>query len=106
MDYIYLNPWRNRTSEHLEALRLKFVFTWSPKEKRARIFRLIWTRGLGPGIAGSSNYSASFSFAFQVKRIFLWCGESAGKRATNKHWRLYLPLVVFHYRRAFGGYQT
>lgn len=106
MNYIYLNPFRDRSdSQHLKAFRLKPVLTWSPKERKIRVFRLIWTKGAGPG-AGGNNYSASFSFAIQFKRLFLWCGEDQMLPATRKHWRFYLPFMVVHYHRAYGGWQS
>lgn len=87
--------------------RIKRVLTWSRSEKRLRLFRVLWVRGLGPGYGAPENYSAKLSVAIEWKPVDLWVGAFwKGERDERTFWLCLLPCVPirFHYKRAYGGW--
>ena len=108
------------TDEQAEAVRLtemkakypriKRVLTWSPTEKRLRLFRVLWVRGLGPGYGAPENYSAKLSVAIELKRWSMCVGLSCWRerRDDQTWWLMPLPCVAIrlHYERSYGGWHV
>lgn len=70
----------------------KPVMTWSPLERKARLFRVMWERGaVGDGKGYSSKLAASF-----VPKLAEWRRYADG-------WRLTLAGLSLHYWRSYGG---
>jgi hypothetical protein len=73
-------------------MRLKRVFTWSTRERKLRLFRLMWEGGT-PGQPG--GYGAMLSVAL-MPFVFQW------SCALPYEWRLTLCGVRLHYKRGGG----
>lgn len=87
---------------------IKPVGTWSPREQKLRLIRLLWRRGEGPG-PSREGYSARLSFGLQAPWRYGWvevCGEDSTMPPTKKHWRVKILGVTVHYRRSYGGWAT
>ena len=100
---------RSLERKRKEYPRLKRVLTWSRSEKRLRLFRVLWMKGLGPGYGAPENYSAKLSVAVEWKPVDLWVGAFwKGDRDERTVWICLLPCVPIriHYQRAYGGWQV
>ena len=73
-------------------MTLKKVMTWSPVERKIRLFRLMWERGT---VGDGKGYSAKLAFSL-VPRLAGWKRELDGWRAT-------IAGLSIHYRRSYGG---
>jgi hypothetical protein len=79
----------------LTKTRLKPVFTFSRGERKARLFRILWTGGDGP-VGRGSGYSCKLSISLVPKLCGLqW--ERDEKRVT-------LLGLQTHWRRSWSGY--
>lgn len=69
----------------------KKVMRWDPREKKLRIARVFWVRG----IVGKGGYSACLSFSLMPVLLSVRRGSMG------------IRVVVFgfsaHYRRSYGG---
>lgn len=72
-------------------MKIKPVFRYDPRQRKLRLFRLLWLRGR-PGFGG---YSAKLSVSF-VTRAFGWTREYFG-------WRITLMGLQLHHLRSYGG---
>lgn len=73
-------------------MKLKWVGTWSRRERKLRLFRLLWTRGrVGTG----GGYSNALSVGL-VLRLFRVGSEYNG-------WSITLLGVRVHRQRSYGG---
>lgn len=73
-------------------MRLKPMFTYSPRERKVRVARLIWERG---NVGDGKGYSAFLSLAL-MPRLF---------RIERSPLRLRVVMlgVSLHYARTYGG---
>lgn len=88
---------------------LRWVGRWSPKEKRLRLFRWLFVRGIGPGYGDDGNYSGSLSVAIEWKLADLWVG--AFWKPAFDGWQFWLCIVPclpirLHLKRSWGGWLT
>lgn len=100
---------RSLERKRKEYPRFKRVLTWSREEKRLRLFRVLWMKGLGPGYGAPENYSAMLSVALEWKLEDLWVGAFwNGDRDECTLWLCILPClpIRLHYKRAYGGWQV
>lgn len=101
--------------------RFKWVGRWSEREKKIRLFRWMWMRGHGPGVAGKGNYSATISVGIEWKLEDLWIGVFWKRPNNSKEvfwlkgnpdelivWVCLLPClpIRFHYIRSYGGHRV
>lgn len=89
--------------------RLHWLGTWSRVEKRLRLWKYSFVRGLGPGYGAPENYSGALSVGLEWKLPDLWIG--AFWKGDRDEWFLWICLlpclpIRFHYRRAYGGWIT
>ena len=87
--------------------RLRWIGTWSPREQKVRLFRLIWCKGK-PGTTGS-GYSASLTLGLQNPLKAGWlrlCGEDKHLKARRNRWRLSVCGIVLHHQKSYGGWIT
>lgn len=78
------------------GVRFKWVLTWSPPERKARLFRIMWMRGrVGDGNGG---YSAKLSLA-----ICLRPSNILNFSRGPFEWRLSLLGLHVHLQKAYGG---
>lgn len=73
-------------------MRVKNVMRYDPRQRKLRLFRLLWQVGT---VGDGDGYSAKLSFAL-VPKLFGWSDEFFG-------WRLTLLCVQVHHLRAYGG---
>lgn len=74
-------------------MKLKPVFTWSSRERKLRLFRVLWERGK-VGQAGG-GYSAKCAVALVPKLWGLYC--------QIDEWRVTLLGLQMHYLRSYSG---
>lgn len=74
-------------------MRLKLVLTWSPEEKKVRICRLLWSRGV---VGDGKGYSCGLSLNL-VPHLFMV------RREWNS-WRITFLGVGLHFQKAYGGH--
>lgn len=87
-------PVKDSSTIKLKGGKMKFkkIMTISKRERKVRLFRLIWERG----IMGQGGYSAFLSFGLMPK-IWQWNRNSPSEA-------LFVIFgIVFHYRRSYGG---
>lgn len=73
-------------------MRLKPVFTWSSTERKVRLFRIIWKRGI---VGDGKGYSAFLSLSL-VPHLFWW----------HSLWDGFDVVVLglrIHHKRSYGG---
>lgn len=73
-------------------MRLVLVRRYDRAERKFRLFRLLWERGI---IGHQGGWSSMFSVALQPS----WVGWSRGLF----EWHLWFCGIVLHYHRSFGG---
>lgn len=71
---------------------VKPVMTWSAAERKARLFRVMWERGM---VGDGKGYSAKLA-ASLVLKFAEWRRYADG-------WRLTLAGLSLHYRKSYGG---
>lgn len=74
-------------------MKFKKVFKLSRHEKKIRLFRVIWCRGL----VGSGGYSAKVTVGI-VPRFFMF------NRTGGDDVRLVVCGVDIHFRKSYGGF--
>ena len=87
--------------------RIKRVMRRSASEKRFRLFRILFMRGLGPGYGAPDNYSAKVSVAIEWQPSNLWVGAfRKGGRDERTLLICLIPCVPIrvHYKRSYGGW--
>lgn len=85
----------------------RWIGTWSRREKRLRLLKFSWLRGLGPGWGAPGHYNAALSIGVEWKLADLWLGIFwKGARDDREVWVCLLPCIPirFHYQRAYGGW--
>jgi hypothetical protein len=73
-------------------MRLKKVCTWSARERKFRLFRLMWERGT---LGKPGGYGTMFSVSL-MPFVFQWSST------LPYEWRLTLCGVCLHYKRSGG----
>lgn len=73
-------------------MKLKLVMRLDRRERKLRLFRLLWQRGT---VGDGDGYSAKLSFAL-VPKLFEYRLELFG-------WRTTLFGVHVHHRKSYGG---
>lgn len=87
--------------------RFKPIFTWSRQERRLRLFRLLWFKGLGPGFFGDGNYAAKLSVSIDFRLMDMWIGAFwRGYVGDHTTWLCVVPCMPLriHYQRSYGGW--
>jgi hypothetical protein len=98
----------------MHGCRFKNVWRWSRSERRLRLFRIMWERDGGPGLAtlgGREGYDVKLSFAIERKFQDSWVGlfwksHVCYKRLNNYElWICVIPWfpIRVHYLRSYGG---
>lgn len=73
-------------------MKIKKVCTWSKRERKLRLFRIMWQHGV---VGDGDGYSVMLSIGI-VPNIALF--------STRFHeWRLVVCGLAVHYQRAYGG---
>jgi hypothetical protein len=73
----------------------KHVMTWSPSERKVRLFRLVF-RGLHRGIGG--NWLGKAFLSVSLVPHLLRC------RRGEQGWELVICGLRLHYKRSYGGW--
>lgn len=73
-------------------MKFKPVWTWSAPERKVRLFRIVWERGV---VGDGDGYSAMLSFSF-VPRLYANVPVLFGFDVT-------VLGVRMHHKRAYGG---
>lgn len=73
-------------------MKLKTVMRYDPKQRKLRLFRLIWQRGV---VGDGKGYSAKLSVSIAAK-LFGWADDFSG-------WRVTFCGVQLHHLKAYGG---
>lgn len=75
-------------------MKIKKVLRYDPTQRKTRLFRLLWIKG----IVGIPNGGHSAKLAFSIRPVvFRW------QMGTLGEWRLVLFGVDIHYLRSAGG---
>lgn len=80
----YIGKYPNNKRFKKDAINIKPVFTYSPVEKKVRLFRIIWDQ--------QSKY---FSVGLQPKLY--------DKTSTFRRTKVWILGMVFHYKNRAGG---
>jgi len=76
---------------------VKWVGTYSKRERKVRLFRVVWSRKGGPGVrSGGEGWSSKLSINL-VARPFAWKWERFDLYAT-------IFCVQIHKQRHWGGW--
>jgi len=81
-------------SAALTNLRFRRVMTWSADERKVRLFRIVWERGV---VGDGRGYSAFLSLGL-IPRL-----AAFQRKPTFCELRVTLLGVALHYRRSYGG---
>lgn len=73
-------------------MKYKNVMTWDSGQKKFRVFRFLWQRGI---VGDGFGYSAKLSFSI-VAKLFSFTRGMFG-------WRLTVLGLQIHHLKAFGG---
>lgn len=92
------------TTHPYARTRIRLINTWSDRERKWRIGRLIWSRHGGPG--DGTGYSAFLSLGVILRRwaLFDLSGAETGTPPRRDHWRLTVLGLSLHHRKAYGGW--
>lgn len=79
-------------------MRLKWIGTWSKRESKLRIARIIWRRGE----VGKGGHSSMLSVGIEKR---FWRRQSAALKIEGwfLDWRLTICGLALHYERSYGG---
>lgn len=78
----------------MNNLRFSPVFTYSHYEKKLRLFRIAWERGIPGDGEGYSN-------GWSISLIWKWPGFFA--MHTPHNWRVTILGLSIHYLKSYGG---